>query len=287
MTEEANVGRSWKSVARSDADIDLLQRSISHVENLLSRLEYGEFSAPRGSEALQGSDGTGADGSGTAEPAAVPQTTARMQTDGSTPAANAVPPAAHADALRITREAHEDAYQIRARADAVRAAAVTESERLLGEAQQRCEKMRADAISEVTARLDKLTAAAEAEADATERTARQRLATAVAEAASEADAVRLLVHNTFSNLVQTLSDTLDCLQRLTTAIRPDVPLTATLAEWRRLPGASDDPVSKAGFSPGAINGSPAAVSGDEGTTTAASAPITSHRPSPIFRLARH
>jgi len=279
MTEDVNISRSWKSVARSDADIDLLQRSISHVENLLSRLEYGPVPTPQGSN--------GAGGSGIAAVAAGSQTTARAQADGSSSATGLAPPAAHADALRITLEAHEEAYRIRAQAAAVHAKAVAESERLLGEAQQLCEQLRADAISEAAARADKLHAAARPEADATERDARKRLDTAVAEVAAEADAVRVLVHDTFSQLVQRLSEALECLQRLTTAIRPDAPLASALTERRHLPDAPGDPVPDAGFSPGAIDGSPAAVSSGEGVTAAgAHMPIISDLAGPTFRITR-
>lgn len=41
MSENTDMQRSWNLARRSDADVDLLQRSISHVEHLLDRLEFG------------------------------------------------------------------------------------------------------------------------------------------------------------------------------------------------------------------------------------------------------
>jgi len=41
MSENTDMQRSWNSARRPDADVDLLLRSISHVEHLLDRLEYG------------------------------------------------------------------------------------------------------------------------------------------------------------------------------------------------------------------------------------------------------
>ena len=275
MTEDADVSRSWKSVARSDADVDLLQRSINHVENLLNRLECGTVPT------LQG----GADGLGITA-AMEAGTTAPAQANGPSTVARPVAPAAQADALRITLEAHQEAYQIRAQAAAVHAEAVVESERLLVEARQLCEQSRAGAISSAAAKADDLQTAIQTQADVTERDARNRVDAAVAEVAAEADAVRVLVHDTFSDLVEKLSDALACLQQLTAAIGPEAPLALALAKRQRLHTAAEDPGAERS-STATYSGFPAGVSGADGMAGHGRAPLTHGvTGGPIFRIAR-
>lgn len=295
MTEDANVGRPWKSVARSDADVDLLQRSIDHVENLLNRLEYGAVPTP-----------PGGDGSGITVDVEAGRT-ARARADGPSTVTGSRTPAAQADALRITLEAHEEAYQIRAQAAAVHAKVVAESERLLVEAQQVCEQLRAGAISDAAAKADDLQTVTQTQADATERDTRKRVDAAIAEVAAEADVVRLLVHDTFSDVVARLSDALVCLQQLTAVIGPEAPLALALAERQGLHAAAEDPGSGErsgagerlgsgetssageGSSTDTFGGFPAEVSGADGAVTveSARAPITRGvAGGPIFRIAR-
>ena len=279
MTEDANVSRPWKSVARPDADVDLLQRSINHVESLLNRLEFGAVLTPQG--------GGGADGSGIANVAVEAEAGACAQGDGPSTMAGPLVPAAQADALRITLEAHEEAYQIRAQAAAVHAKAVAESERLLIEAQQVCEQLRAGAICETAAKADDLQAAIRAQVDTTQRDARNRVDAAVAEVAAEADAVRLLVHDTFSDVVARLSDALVCLQQVAAAVGPEAPLAIALAKRQRLHSAAEDRGAGEWSSTDTFSGFPAEVSSTGSTAGSVRAPITPEvASSPIFRVAR-
>lgn len=292
MTED--VGRSWKPVARSDADVDLLQRSINHVENLLHRLEYSAVPASQGADSASGTDSAdgagGADsgeGAGITTVAVEAEATARTRTDRPSAVADPSPQAAQADALRITLEAHQEASQIRAQAAAVHAKAVAESERLLVEAQHVCEQLRAGAISAAAAKADDLRTAAQAQADVFERDARKRVDSAIVEVAAEADAVRVLVHDTFCDVVAMLSDALACLQQLTTAIGPEAPLAIALAKRQRLHAAAEDLGAGERSSTDTPGAFPAEVSSADGTAGSAGAPITRGvAGGPIFRIAR-
>ena len=279
MTEDANIGRSWKSVARSDADVDLLQRSINHVEHLLARLEFGAVPTSQG--------GDGSDGSGTAAVASAPDATASAQADGPTTVAAPMRSGPQADALRITLKAHEEAYQICVQAAAMHAKAVAESERLLVEVQQMREQLRAGAISEAAVTSDDRQAATRTQADAAERDARKRVDTADA----DADAVRLLVHDTFSDLAARLSDALACVQQLTAAIGPEGTVPVALAEGHRRCEAlgdrgSDNPGAGVSASKNALDGAPAEVSTADGTVEPAAVPPTRGLPDHVFRVAR-
>jgi len=214
MTEDSNLNGSWKPAARSDADIDLLQRSINHVEYLLDRLELGAAptSQGKGYDRSEMTTATGAD------------TIARAQPDGSRTVAAPLPLAAQTDALRITLEAHEEASRIRAYAAAMHAEVIAERERLFIAARQVFEALRVDAIYESPG-AGMPRAVGHVQTEPTERDTRNPVDANVAEIALPADAVRLLTHD-FPGLVAGLSDALACLQKLTMAIGAELPPTA-------------------------------------------------------------
>jgi len=252
MADDPNTSRSLKSVARSDPDVDLLQRSIDHVEHLLNRLEYGgdfrqhDDVAHRNVGTAQDvgtkSEVTEADG---------PAIATQISVDGAKPASDAVPPAAQADVLRIKLRAYAEANRIRASAAEVHARAVTDSERLLIEAERLCERLRTNAISETAARAEKLRTYAQSEVEAIKQDFRRWVGSAAVEVAAEADAVPLRTHDAFTALVERFTNVLTYLQEFATAIGPHGALATALTERQRLTGASDDPVAMTRSEPSA------------------------------------
>jgi hypothetical protein len=229
MTEDSNLNGSWKPTARSEADVDLLQRSINHVEYLLDRLELGAVPTPQGEGSEKPEMATAATGADTI-----------THTGPGGSVATPLPLAAQTDALRITLAAHEEASRIRARAAAMHAEVVAERERLFIAAQQLYETLRADAIYESTAGAGMPQAVGQLQTAPTERDARNRVDANVAEIALPADAVRLLVHDV-PGLVTGLSDALACLQKLTTAIGAEIPTSAAFLDGARVCDDPDDP----------------------------------------------
>jgi len=223
MTGDSNLNGSWKPAARSDADVDLLQRSINHVEYLLDRLELGAVPTSQGG-VVPTSQGEGSDRSEMATAATRPDTIAEAPSGGSRTVAASLPLAAQTDALRITLEAHEEASRIRAQAAAMHAEVIAERERLFIAARQLFETLRVDAIYESPG-AGMPRAVGHVQTEPTERDTRNRFDANVAEIALPADAVKLLMHD-FPGLVAGLSDALACLQKLTTAIGAEIPPAA-------------------------------------------------------------
>ena len=278
MTEDSNLNGSWKPTARSDADVDLLQRSINHVEHLLDRLEMGAVSTSQG----EGSDksemrtASGAD------------TIARAQPGGSRTVAAPLPLAAQTDALRITLEAHEEASRIRAQAAAMHAEVIAQRERLFIATRQLFETLRVDAIYESAPGAGMPRAVGQVQTEPTDRDARNRVDANVAEIALPADAVKLLVHD-FPGLVAGLSDALACLQKLTTAFGAEIPPTAASVEPGRLrdaPGDPDDQDVGYRLSTNALDVFVADVSTTDHTAGHGRAPTANRAKESSFRIAR-
>jgi hypothetical protein len=249
MADDPNTSRSLNSVARSDPDVDLLQRSIDHVEHLLNRLEYGGG---------QGQDDNLAHRNGTTHDVGTksevteadgPERATQISVEGTKPASDAVPPAVQADVLRIKLRAYAEANRIRASAAEVHAKAVTDSERLLIEAERLCEQLRTNAISETAARAEKLRTYAQSEVEAIKRDFRRWVGSAVVEVAAEADRAPLRAHDAFTALVERFTDVLTRLQEFAIAIGPHGALATALTERQRLTSASDDPVAMTPFEP--------------------------------------
>lgn len=283
MAEDSAIHQSWKVASHPDADVDLLQRSITHVEHLLNRLEYGSASPPQTNHQM------------VENPAPTPpEVPTDGRVDGSVAAS--LPTAVQADAWRIMLSAHDEANRIRAQAADVHAQAVAESERLLLEAEQLCDQLRADAVSAAQARADELRTASEAEAEAIRRDARSWADDAVAETAAAADTVRSLAHETLSGVIERLSDALECLQELTAALGPHAPLATALAETQRRPDAAadsaldSDPDSEfaSGLTVGAavLGDFPADAVGNDSVGDGHGAPIRSRRSGDLFRAPR-
>jgi hypothetical protein len=161
---------------------------------------------------------------------------------------------------------------------------VAESERLLIEVQQMCELLRANANQEAGA--GNLQAVAQSPAGETEHDPRKRVDTAVPGIAAEADAIRLLVHDKFPDLVAKLSDALACLQQLTAAMGPETPLPVAVAERNPLDDAPDDPCDGTRPHADALNGLRAAVSTADGTARPGHAPNSRGTAGPTFPVAR-
>lgn len=323
MTESSDSRRSWNLAGRSDADADLLQRSIAHVEHLLNRLEYGPAALPP-------ETGSKVDAYETRTPEIALSIEGAIPPSGNatSPAAVGASPSAQTEALRVVLYAHDEANRIRAGAVDAHARAVAEGERLLVEARQLCEQVRTDVISEAAATADELRTAAQAEAEATKRDARnwadeqyaiteckarQRLDAAerdaeqvrrtarelahaeaarqvdsevrvsIAKAVYDAEAALALAHNTLSGALESLSNRLESLRQLATAMGPrNAPVGSAGAERQR----RDDSDGRAGFDPHVLADAPTEASNGGSANGSGGAQSTTRQLGALFRTPR-
>jgi hypothetical protein len=213
MSENTDTQRPWNSVKRPDPDVDLLQRSISHVEHLLERLEYGAAVLPHESRAC------------------VDAEEAQQ---------------ALADGEQLHPIAMSEAAM---RPDELRLAAQREAEAIRRDARNWANEHCAIAEGSARQRLD----AAERDAEQIRRTARElahaeasqlvenEFRNAVAKAVSDVDAARALAHDTLSVAVANLANALERLKQLATVLETDgAPITVALAKMRRSSDQPDD-----------------------------------------------
>jgi len=265
MGENTDMQRSWNSTRRPDADIDLLQRSISHVEHLLDRLEYGAAVVPHEARTRVDTDEAEGIGAGT-----------------------------HPKAVTAGEQLHTDAASAASRRpDELRLAAQREAEATMRAARNWANEHCAIAEAEARRRLD----AAERDAEQIRQTARElahaetsqqlehEIRTAVAKAVSDVDTARALAHSTLSVASASLANALERLQQLATALEADAAApTGVPTETQALGDQPDDSGHGARVDAGvlgALSGSVAESgrAGDFGGVLKASRPIgTCFRP---------
>ena len=159
--EEPDASESrWGKGGSSEPSAELLSGAIAHVEELIRRLEY----APERIEHE--------------EAAAAPRRSAKKSSAKSvqSPAEppSEVSPAAQAEALRITLNAHDEANRLLGEAAELRARAAAEGQRILADAQRIASELQAEAEAEADRYLTEAQSAAEnmrAEAERSMRTA--------------------------------------------------------------------------------------------------------------------
>jgi cell division septum initiation protein DivIVA len=171
VTDGPDVPGEWDPSGQAEPPAALLRRAISHVEQLLQRLERPGAPVENAIDPTAGSVGTGmgstveatpADDSGAIEP--VLNNPVRR-----------ISSAAQAEALRVSLNAHEKANRLLAEASAIRAQSASEGEQILVEARELADRMQGEASEEAALYVSR---------------AREDAESLVSQAAAEMDRVR-------------------------------------------------------------------------------------------------
>ena len=153
MGEEPQIPGDWDPTGSGEPPAQLLRRAISHVESLLHRLEPAVEAVDDTQTAAASGVDTSPVVARTDTRADAPEVPTAADPTRFTPLPT-VSSAEKAEALRITLHAHEEAHRLQSEANALRAAAASDGERMLLEARAMTDQVHIEARESATALLE-------------------------------------------------------------------------------------------------------------------------------------
>jgi hypothetical protein len=180
VTDGSDVPGDWDPSGQAEPPAALLRRAISHVEQLLGRLEHAgapdtaTVALPIGSTLTQRDTRT-LDGA--------------LEPMGLASPVRGISSSSQAEALRVSLSAHERANRLLAESSAIRAQSAAEGERVLSEARDLADRVQIEARDEAREECGRLRTEAATEAQATVQSAQQEAERLRNDAAAEAHRV--------------------------------------------------------------------------------------------------
>jgi cell division septum initiation protein DivIVA len=147
VTDGPDVPGEWDPSGQAEPPAALLRRAISHVEQLLQRLERPGAPVEASSEAPSVGRPSSDLGMGSTVEASPGDDSGAIEPVLNNPVRR-ISSAAQAEALRVSLNAHEKANRLLAEASAIRAQSASEGEQILVEARELADRMQSEATEE-------------------------------------------------------------------------------------------------------------------------------------------